>query len=174
MLSHPFLFLSALRREVTLLTIFVQCFAYLMLDTQLLCFNMTDFSLHIGGKALYSVLRSPESGQSALAALVWTIPGMLFYNVPQPMVHAWGLMTLTADTWGTSMRSGTERAKRSGLRKRWSESGFLVVWMGIVGALFAKWVTSRLHLAPEQRIIAMAGTALLCSFLMWRAVIDYR
>lgn len=174
MVSHPFLFFSALRRELTLLTIFTQCFAYLLLDKQLLHFNMADFVLHIGGKALYSVLRSPEGTQSALASLVWIIPGMLFYNVPQPMVHAWGLVTLTADTWGTSMRSGAERAKRDGLRKRWYESGFLVVWMGIIGALLAKWASARLHLVLEQRVLAMACTALLCSFLMWRLVINYR
>ncbi|KAK1993371.1 hypothetical protein LX36DRAFT_257439 [Colletotrichum falcatum] len=174
MVSHPFLFFSALRRELTLLTIFTQCFAYLLLDKQLLHFNMADFGLQIGGKALYSLLRSPEGMQSALASALWIVPGMLFYNVPQPMVHAWGLMTLTADTWGTSMRSGSERAKRDGLRKRWYESGFLVVWMGVIGALFAKWASVRLHLIPEQRLLAMAGTALLCSFLMWRLVINYR
>ncbi|KAK8108885.1 hypothetical protein PG984_014686 [Apiospora sp. TS-2023a] len=61
--SHPFLFFSALRRELTLLTIFAQCFAYLFLDKQLLAFNMGDFGLHILGKATYSALRSPEGGR---------------------------------------------------------------------------------------------------------------
>ncbi|KAK8104482.1 uncharacterized protein PG998_011515 [Apiospora kogelbergensis] len=164
MVSHPFLFFSALRRELTLLTIFAQCFAYLLLDRQLLSFNMGDFGLHILGKALYSALRSPEgscSSRSAVAALLWMIPGMLFYNVPQPAVHAWGLLTLTADTWGTTMRSGAELAKRDGLAKRWYESGFLVAWTGVVGALLAKWASVRLHLAPEQKALAMMATAAL-------------
>lgn len=177
MVSHPFLFFSALRRELTLLTIFAQCFAYLLLDRQLLSFNMGDFGLHILGKALYSALRSPEgscSSRSAVAALLWMIPGMLFYNVPQPAVHAWGLLTLTADTWGTTMRSGAELAKRDGLAKRWYESGFLVAWTGVVGALLAKWASVRLHLAPEQKALAMMATAALGAYLMWRTVIGYR
>ncbi|KAK7987414.1 hypothetical protein PG989_007729 [Apiospora arundinis] len=174
--SHPFLFFSALRRELTLLTILVQCFAYLFLDRQLLSFNMGDFGLHILGKATYSALRSPETGtrRSAAAALLWMLPGMLFYNVPQPAVHAWGLLTLTADTWGTTMRSGAELAKKDGLAKRWYEFGFLVAWMGVIGALLAKWASARLLLAPEQRMLAMLATAILAAYLMWRNVIMCR
>ncbi|TLD15739.1 uncharacterized protein PgNI_00134 [Pyricularia grisea] len=173
-MSHPFLFLSALRRELNLLTIFTQTFAYLFLDRQLLAFNMTDVCLHIGGKALYGVIRSPDDSQSLLSSVLWIIPGMIFYNVPQPAVHAWGLATLTADTWGTSMRSSGELAKRDGLGERWYKSGFLVVWIGTVGALLAKWALTRLELLPAQRVMGMAVAGLLCMVWMWRAVINYR
>ncbi|KAK8034107.1 glycosyltransferase family 2 protein [Apiospora rasikravindrae] len=43
----------------------------------------------------------------------------------QSAVHAYGLLTLTAETWSTTMRL---------------ESGFLVVWMGVVGAPLSKQV----------------------------------
>ncbi|KAK8108884.1 hyaluronan synthase [Apiospora sp. TS-2023a] len=72
------------------------------------------------------------------------------------------------------MRSGAELAKKDGLAKRWYESGFLVVWTGVIGALLAKWVSARLHLAPEQRALAILVTALVGAYLMWRNVIQYR
>ncbi|KAG8162273.1 hypothetical protein KVR01_008038 [Diaporthe batatas] len=168
--SHPFLFMSALRRELAHLVVFVQCLLYLFTEHNLLYFNMPDFGLRIIGIALYNFLRNPD--RQSTAAVVWMIPGLLFYNVPLPAVQAWSLVTLTADTWGNCMRSSTERAKKESTRKKWFESGFFVIWMGVVGAMLAKWVSTRMALMPGQMLVVMLSAASLSTFIFWRITIQ--
>lgn len=168
-INHPFLFLSALRRELAHLVVFVQCLLYLFTDKSLLSFNMPDLGLRLLGIAIYNFLRNPDR-QSA-SSVLWMMPGLLFYNVPLPAVQAWSLVTLTADTWGTSMRSSSEKAKKDSLRKRWFESGFFVVWMGAVGAMFAKWLSTRWDLLPSQMLLAMVAAAVSCTGISWKLTI---
>ncbi|KAJ0108708.1 hypothetical protein J7T55_011198 [Diaporthe amygdali] len=167
--SHPFLFMSALRREVAHLIVFVQCLLYLFTEHNLLYLNMPDFGLRIVGIAIYNFLRNPD--RQSTAAVFWMVPGLLFYNVPLPAVQAWSLVTLTADTWGNSMRSSTEQAKKESLRKRWFESGFFVVWMGAVGAMLAKWISTRMALMPAQMVVVMLLAATICAFVSWKITI---
>lgn len=162
--------MSALRREVAHLIVFVQCLLYLFTEHNLLYFNMPDFGLRIVGIAAYNFLRNPD--RQSTAAVLWMVPGLLFYNVPLPAVQAWSLVTLTADTWGNSMRSSTERAKKESQRKKWFESGFFVVWMGGVGAMLAKWFSTRMELMPGQMAIVMLLAASLCSIIFWKITIQ--
>lgn len=162
--------MSALRREVAHLIVFVQCLLYLFTDHNLLYFNMPDFGLRIVGIALYNFLRNPD--RQSTAAVLWMVPGLLFYNIPLPAVQAWSLVTLTADTWGNSMRSSIERAKKESSRKKWFESGFFVIWMGVVGAMLAKWASTRMLLMPGQMIFAMLLAAFLSAFILWKITIQ--
>lgn len=161
--------MSALRREVAHLIVFVQCLLYLFTEHNLLYFNMPDIGLRIVGIAIYNFLRNPD--RQSTAAVLWIVPGLLFYNVPLPAVQAWSLVTLTADTWGNSMRSSSEQAKKESSGKRWFESGFFVVWMGGVGAMIAKWISTRMGLMPGQMVDAMFLTAVLSAVLFWRITI---
>lgn len=162
--------MSALRREVAHLVVFAQCLLYLFTEHNLLYFNMPDLGLRIAGIAIYNFLRN--SDRQSTAAVLWIVPGLLFYNVPLPAVQAWSLVTLTADTWGNSMRSSTERAKKESLRKKWFESGFFVVWMGAVGAMFAKWMSTRMEMVAGQMAIVMLLSALVCVFVSWKITIQ--
>lgn len=177
LVNHPFLFLSAVRRELAHLVVFVQCLLYLVPTTtshghnhSLLAFNMPDLVMRIVGMALYNFLRNPD--RQAASALLWMVPGLLFYNVPLPAVEAWALVTMTADTWGNSMRSGTEIAKKDGLRKRWFESGFFVVWIGAVGAMLAKWTASRMLWAAGQTLMSEVVAAAVCAAVTWKLTIQ--
>lgn len=161
--------MSALRREVAHLIVFVQCLLYLFTEHNLLYFNMPDFGLRIVGIAVYNFLRNPD--RQSTAAVLWMVPGLLFYNIPLPAVQAWSLVTLTADTWGNSMRSSTEQAKKESLRKRWFESGFFVVWMGCVGAMLAKWISTRMQLIPGQMVVVMLLAAALSGVIFWKITI---
>lgn len=171
LINHPFLFLSAIRRELAPLVVFVQCFLYLFTDLSLLSFNMPDMGLRIAGMMLYNLLRNPDR-QAPGSLLLWMVPGLLFYNVPLPAVEAWSLVTMTADTWGNSMRSGTEIVKKDGLRKRWFESGFLVVWMGAVGAMLAKWTASRMLLTGSQTLLWQLVAAAVGAVVSWKITIQ--
>lgn len=141
-LNHPFLFLSGLRREFTHIIVFFQGILYLCSEAVIIPFNMTDVIVRLVSLALYNFLRNPDR-QSATAVL-WMIPGLIFYNVPLPAIQIWSLITLTADTWGNSMRAGAELAKKDSLSKKWYEGGFVVVWMAIVGAIMVKWWSLRI------------------------------
>lgn len=162
--------MSAVRRELAHLVVFVQCLLYLFADICLLSFNMPDLGMRIVGMAAYNFLRNPD--RQAASALLWMVPGLLFYNVPLPAVEAWALVTMTADTWGNSMRSGTEIAKRDGLRKRWFESGFFVAWLGVVGAMLAKWIASRTLLTPTQTLLSELVSAAVCAAVTWKLTIQ--
>lgn len=169
-MNHPLLFMSGLRREVAHLIVFVQCLLYLFTDISLLSFNMPDIGLRILGIAVYNFSRNPDR-QSA-SAVFWMIPGLLFYNVPLPAIQAWSLVTMTADTWGNTMRSSSERAKKESLRKKWFETGFFVVWMGLVGAMLAKWLSSRSSLMPGQTLCCECLAAAIFSLVSWKWTIQ--
>ncbi|KAJ4397285.1 hypothetical protein N0V93_001509 [Gnomoniopsis smithogilvyi] len=170
MVKHPFLFMSALRRELAHLVVFVQCLLYLFTDISLLSFNMPDLGLRIVGIAVYNFARNPD--RQAAGAIFWMIPGLLFYNVPLPAIEAWSLVTMTADTWGNTMRSSSERAKKESLRKKWFESGFFVVWMGLVGAMLAKWLSSRAYLMEGQTLLWEVLLAAIFSLISWKLTIQ--
>lgn len=162
--------MSALRRELAHLVVFVQCLLYLFMNKSLLSFNMPDLGLRILSIAIYNFARNPD--RQSVAAVLWMVPGLLFYNVPLPAIQAWSLVTLTADTWGNTMRSSSERAKKESQRKKWFESGFFVIWMGLVGAMFAKWLSSRVDLIAAAPLIWELLLAVICSLVSWKLTIQ--
>lgn len=142
-MSHPIAFYAAARREVGPLVVAVTVLSYFFTSRKLLYFSNADLFLRVGITATYNLLRNPD--RLRLASSWWVVPGMFFYNVPLPAVHIWSLLTLTADTWGTTMRANGELSKKDSTRKRWFKTGFFVVWMGIVGGTIARWVATEFN-----------------------------
>lgn len=168
-INHPFLFLSALKRELTHMIVFVQGIMYIFSETTLVPMNMLDLFVRLFGLAFYNFLRNPD--RQAANAVLWMVPGLMFYNIPLPAVQVWSLLTLTADTWGNSMRSSTELVKKDSLGKKWYEAGFVVAWMGCVGVILAKWFSLRVDFVSHHlhSVEALAGICL--ALITWKLLI---
>ncbi|KAK7428155.1 hypothetical protein QQZ08_005395 [Neonectria magnoliae] len=168
-MSHPIAFYAAVRREIGPLVVAVTVLSYFFTSQKLLYFSNNDLLLRIGITAMYNLMRNPD--RLKLSSTVWVIPGMLFYNLPLPGLHIWSLVTLTADTWGTEMRANGELSKQDSTRKRWFETGFFVVWMGIVAGAMVRWMANELYLPHGVRLALMLSSILLASFSAWKATI---
>lgn len=169
MINHPFLFLSALKRELTHMVVFVQGIMYIFSEASLVPMNMQDLVIRLLGLSFYNFLRNPDR-QSANAVL-WMLPGLMFYNIPLPAVQVWSLLTLTADTWGNSMRSSSERVKKDSLGKKWYEAGFVVAWMAAVGVILAKWLSVRFDVVLQHLHLAEASLAVCFALVTWKFTI---
>ena len=130
---------------------------YLFTGKSFAYFNWYDVGIRIAYTLLYNYFRNPDRGPNK--AWLWVAPGILFYNVPLPMIHLWSMITIFQDGWGTSMRSGVELSKREQAWKRMKDLGFFVVWMGIVGGTAARLVAH------------MAGWANHGTVIMWGMII---
>ncbi|KAH7227029.1 hypothetical protein BKA60DRAFT_557118, partial [Fusarium oxysporum] len=139
-MSHPMAFFAAARREFGPLVVAVAVLSYFLTSHKLLYFSYPDLFLRIGMTTVYNILRNPDRLRLALSWYV--VPGMFFYNIPLPAIHIWSLVTMTADTWGMAMRASTEIFKKDSSRKKWFETGFFVVWMGIVGGTVSRWLAN--------------------------------
>ncbi|KAK7402900.1 hypothetical protein QQX98_011350 [Neonectria punicea] len=168
-MSHPIAFYAAVRREIGPLVVAITVLSYFFTSQKLIYFSNNDLLLRIGITAMYNLMRNPD--RLKLSSTVWVIPGMLFYNLPLPGLHIWSLLTLTADTWGTAMRANGELSKKDSTRKRWFETGFFVVWMGIVGGAMARWIANELYLSQGMRHAFMLSSILLASFSAWKTTI---
>lgn len=138
-------------------------------EVSLVPMSMLDLAARIFGLAIYGFLRNPAR-QSA-KAVFWMVPGLLFYNVPLPAVQVWSLITLTADTWGNSMRSSSERVKKDSLGKKWYEAGFVIAWMGAVGIILAKWFSLRVDLIAHHLHLVEALAAISLALATWKFTI---
>lgn len=131
LLNNPLFFWAAIKREAGPLLGFVYILYYLITGKCFAYFNWYDVGIRITYTLLYNYFRNPDRGPNN--AWLWVAPGLLFYNIPLPMIHLWSLVTVFQDGWGTSMRSGVELSRRGRAWKRMKDLGFFVVWMGIVG-----------------------------------------
>lgn len=59
-----------------------------------------------------------------------------------PAIQIWGLLAVLDGGWGTTMRADVESSRRHGFWKRWYNMGFLVFWMGVIGATTGRLVAS--------------------------------
>lgn len=168
-MTHPVSFYAAVRREVGPLVVALALLVYFFTSQQLLYFSSTDLCLRAIVTAVYNFLRNPDRLRTV--SRLWILPGLVFYNVPLPAVHIWSLLTLTADTWGTAMRSSGELSKKDSTRKRWFETGFFVVWMGFIGGLVAKWAATQFHFSWGQRLAFILLSVLSTSFGAWKVTI---
>ncbi|KAH7178917.1 hypothetical protein DER46DRAFT_622454 [Fusarium sp. MPI-SDFR-AT-0072] len=168
-MSHPMAFFAAARREFGPLVVAVAVLSYFLTSHKLLYFSYPDLFLRIGITTVYNILRNPDRLRLALSWYV--VPGMFFYNVPLPAIHIWSLVTMTADTWGTAMRASTEISKKDSNRKKWFETGFFVVWMGIVGGTVARWLANEFDLFQGQTLVFMLCGISLASVCTWKATI---
>ncbi|KAM0081113.1 hypothetical protein ACKRZS_006734 [Fusarium odoratissimum] len=168
-MSHPMAFFAAARREFGPLVVAVAVLSYFLTSHKLLYFSFPDLFLRIGITTVYNILRNPDRLRLALSWYV--VPGMFFYNIPLPAIHIWSLVTMTADTWGTAMRASTEIPKKDSSRKKWFETGFFVVWMGIVGGTVSRWLANEVDLCQGQTLVFMLCGVSLASVSTWKATI---
>lgn len=170
-MSHPLLFFSMWKREIGPCIAALATFYFFLTGRQVIFVSAADILIRLVANAAYSVLRNPH--RLSQRSLKWVIPGMLFYHIPLPAVHVWSMLTLTADGWGTSMRSSGERAKKDSVRQAWFETGFFVVWMGVIAGVFVRWLTNNLLVVNEgwARLLLIVSVAF-ASFLSWKGTIQ--
>lgn len=169
--SHPLLFFSMWKREMGPVIAALAIVWYFFTGYQPIYVNSGDVLCRMIGAAVYNVLRNPH--RLPTRALGWIVPGMIFYHVPLPAVHVWSMMTLTADGWGTSMRASGERAKRDGVRQAWFETGFFVVWMGIVAGVLVRMTAGFMDLRVDRGWVSVwfVGSVVTAAYMAWRGTI---
>lgn len=169
--SHPLLFFSMWKREFGPVIAALAIVVYFFTGLQPIYVSSADVLCRMVGAAVYNILRNPHRLPGR--ALWWIVPGMIFYHVPLPAVHVWSLMTLTADGWGTSMRASGERAKKDGVRQAWFETGFFVVWMGIVGGVLVRIAAGLMGMRVDQgwMSVCFVGSVVLAAYLAWKGTI---
>jgi hyaluronan synthase len=169
LVTHPLLFYSMSKRELGPLIALIATVWYLITGEQLIIVFIADLFVRIVSSALYNLLRNPHRLERS--SLKWIIPGMFFYHIPLPGVHVWSLFTLTTDGWGTSMRNTSELAKKDGARQAWWETGFFVVWMGVVAGCVARWLATYYELQQRELSAAIVLTFAAAGAVAWRFTI---
>ncbi|KAK5988931.1 Hyaluronan synthase 1-like protein [Cladobotryum mycophilum] len=169
LMSHPLLFYGMARREFGPLTAAIAIFYYFLTGEQLIIVFVTDLLIRILMSSLYNILRNPH--RLNRQSLKWVVPGIFFYHVPLPAVHVWSLFTLTADGWGTSMRSSSAMARKDSARQAWWETGFFVVWAGVVAGSAARWLATLYEVEWVHLMGAMVLSSLMASYWAWRVTI---
>lgn len=170
MVNHPLLFFAMCRRELGPAIAAVATLYYFVTSRQFMYLSAFDVMLRFVVSFAYNVLRNPH--RLSRRSLKWVLPGIFFYYVPLPAIHVWSLFTLTADGWGTSMRSNSERVKKDSARRAWFETGFFVVWMGVIAGSVARWLLA--HVFVLQNMWDFAFFTLSISFgsiLAWRITV---
>ncbi|KAJ5988768.1 hypothetical protein N7481_003978 [Penicillium waksmanii] len=141
LITNPLFFWAAVKREAGPLLGLAYILYYLITGECFAYFNWYDVGIRIAYTLIYNYCRNPDRGPKN--SWIWIVPGLLFYNIPLPMIHLWSLITVFQDGWGTSMRSTSEMTKRGQAWKRWNDLGFFVVWMGIVGGTLGRMTASK-------------------------------
>ncbi|KAH6613120.1 hypothetical protein C7974DRAFT_368899, partial [Boeremia exigua] len=144
----PLFFYAALRREVTSFIIFTTMMSYFLVGVSpFMRFVPRDFIAKFLLTAVYLKTRNPIN--PTWGEWVWSIPAALFYMIPLPAIQAWSFVTMLANEWGTSMRGDLEKEQedrwREVKKKAW-EVGFFVVWMGVIGGVVGRYISSELEL----------------------------
>lgn len=169
-MCHPLLFYGMAKREFGPIIAAMAITWYFFTSQELIFVLPWDLLVRCIVSLGYNVFRNPH--RLGKRSLKWVIPGMAFYHIPLPAVHVWSMLTLTADGWGTSMRAEGERAKKDSVRQAWFETGFFVIWMGIVAGCFAKWTAAHvLELDPGAAGVLFLGSVGLAAYAAWRATI---
>ena len=168
-MSHPLLFWGMAKREFGPVIGAIAILYYFLTSKQLVVVSLHDLAWRVLITAVYNLLRNPH--RLSNNSLRWVLPGILFYYVPLPAVHVWSLMTLTADGWGTSMRASGERARKDSVRQAWWETGFFVIWMGVVAGSVARLVSWHFEWTSASELVAVFFSCLFAAFAAWRGTI---
>ena len=170
LMCHPLLFYGMAKREFGPVVAAIAIAWYFLTGRELIFVLPWDLLVRCVVSFAYNFLRNPH--RLAKRSLKWVIPGMAFYHLPLPAVHVWSMLTLTADGWGTSMRAEGERAKRDSVRQAWFETGFFVVWMGVMAGCVARWTAGHI-LGWEGGLMALlfTGSVVAASFAAWRGTV---
>jgi hyaluronan synthase len=167
--SHPLLFYSMAKREFGPAIGAIAITWYFFTSQQLVVFSARDLLLRVVLGFCYNLLRNPD--RITLQGLLWVVPSILFYYIPLPAVHLWSLVTMSADGWGTSMRANGERARKESLRQAWFDTGFFVVWMGMLGGVAAKVLGTYYCMVWHERMAATVLSVAMGSFGAWLVTI---
>ena len=170
LVSHPLLFYSMLKREFGPLLAAAAVVWYFLTSRNIILILPRDLLVRCVVSLIYNILRNPHRLERR--SWKWVVPGVAFFHVPVPAVHVWSLLTLTADGWGTSMRAEGEIAKRDSLRQAWFETGFFVVWMGVVAGCLARWTAAHvLGLERGATALLFVGSVVAASYAAWRGTV---
>ncbi|KAL1836418.1 hypothetical protein VTJ49DRAFT_5168 [Mycothermus thermophilus] len=167
--SHPLLFYGMMKREFGPVIGAVAIIWFFFTSQSLVIFSGRDILIRIVIGFCYNLLRNPD--RLTRRGIAWVIPSVFFYYIPLPGVHLWSIMTMGADGWGTTMRASSERARKETLRKAWFETGFFVVWMGLLGGAAAKLIGIHMDWVWHQRMAAIAVSSAVASYGAWRITI---
>ncbi|KAL2115283.1 hypothetical protein VTJ04DRAFT_10946 [Mycothermus thermophilus] len=167
--SHPLLFYGMMKREFGPVIGAIAIVWYFLTSRTLVSVSMQDILLRIIVGCCYNVLRNPD--RLTLRGMAWIVPSIFFYYIPLPAVHVWSMFTMGADGWGTTMRASSEKASKETLRKAWFETGFFVVWLGILGGVAAKLLAIKLGWVWYQRMAAIGVSSGIASYGAWRMTI---
>lgn len=168
-MSHPLLFYGMAKREFGPVIAAVAIFYYFFTAEQLIVVSVADLVMRVFVSSLYNILRNPH--RLSARSLRWVIPGIFFYHIPLPAVHVWSMLTLTTDGWGTSMRASGEQARKDSVRQAWWETGFFVVWVGIVAGCVVRWLSAHYDLEWAQMMTGMVLAISVASFWAWKTTI---
>lgn len=163
--SHPLLFYGMAKREFGPAIGAIAIIWYFFTSRQLIIFSTNDLLLRVLVGSLYNILRNPD--RLAGKGLLWVIPSILFYYIPLPAIHLWSMLTMGADDWGTTMRASGERARRESLKQAWFDTGFFVVWMGILSGVVAKILGVYFCMVWHERMAAILVSTTLGAFGAW-------
>ncbi|RYN50559.1 hypothetical protein AA0118_g10883 [Alternaria tenuissima] len=146
----PLFFYAALRREITSFVIFTTVVSYFFLGVSpFMRFIPRDYVVKFLLTAIYLKARNPIN--PTWGEWVWSVPAALFYMIPLPAIQAWSFVTMLANEWE--------------LKKKVWEVGFFVVWMGVVGGVMCRYISSETGLDGWTSLICTGvGTT-----IMWTA-----
>lgn len=172
----PLFFFAALRRQMMSMFIFGMIMSYLIVGrSPLIHLSFHDYAYRLLFTVVYLKIRNPI--KPTWEEWAWSIPSNLFYNVPLPAVQVWSLITVFADGWGTSMRGSKEAEEKTrwrDLKKKLWEVGFFVVWMGVIGGVFGRWIGAQLGFEGWDVLMCMGAgmMVMLNGFGYWMLVAE--
>jgi hyaluronan synthase len=169
LMSHPLLFWGMAKREIGPVLGAIAVTYYFLTSRQLVVVSAYDLAIRVLIGVAYNMLRNPHRLRNE--SLRWVLPGIIFYYIPLPAVHVWSMMTLTADGWGTTMRSSGEMVKKDSVLTAWWETGFFVVWMGIVAGATARFLSGEFGLDWRYTGVAIMLSTLASATWAWRTTI---
>jgi hyaluronan synthase len=167
----PLFFYAALRREITSFVIFTTMVSYFFVGVSpFMRFIPRDYVVKFLLTAVYLKARNPIN--PTWGEWVWSGPAALFYMIPLPAIQAWSFVTMLANEWGTSMRGELqtqERNRWTELKKKVWEIGFFVVWMGVVGGVMCRYISSEMGLDgwTSHICIGLGTTIMWTAFGYW-------
>ncbi|KAH8701417.1 hypothetical protein GQ44DRAFT_631775 [Phaeosphaeriaceae sp. PMI808] len=171
--QSPLLLLGALRRQMVPFFHFVQVFVYLFYGQVPVYLGWKNYGWRVLFTLVYLKWRNPTN--TSVKEWIYSIPNGVAFHAIVPAIQVWSLFTSFADSWGTSKGgSKEERDTRWGIwkSKAW-ESGFLVVWMGIVGGVIGRWLSTMMGLPLLEMYwcIGIGMTTMWGIFGYWLAVL---
>ncbi|KAH6681522.1 glycosyltransferase family 2 protein [Halenospora varia] len=146
----PILFVTAMRRFYGPLIIGVFTIRYVLTGYTVHTYSLTDLLGRIVLCTAYNRLVNKDN----VNGVGYLIFSQMFYQLPLPGIMFWSVVTALEGGWGTRMRnqSETRKGRRAGFDNLWSTTA-VVVWMGFVGAAFARFIAVRI--APQLMVQLM-------------------